>query len=149
MDFIDSALRVIGVGVGIIAALFGIVKVWKEATVASSSAQITALQAASDEWRELKEDYRTRLTAAEGTLEAQAGKIHELDRRVHDAERVADLASESEAALLEHHLDTMQKIAGGLIPPWSSLTIPQQLAHRITLADYPQDVTPDPPEERP
>ena len=84
---LDEALRVVGVVLGFIATAFGIIKVWKEASAASGSAHTSSLQAAADEWREIKEDYQTRLQGVEAKVEAYEGEIAVLKTDVHELRR--------------------------------------------------------------
>lgn len=93
MEVLDEALRIVGVVLGLLLTAFGIIKVWKEATAASGTAHLSALQAAAKEWREIKDDYRDRLEAMEqqakdqdaeytSTFESQQRQIDTLSKSV-------------------------------------------------------------------
>ena len=82
-------------------------------------------------------------------IEAQDAAISELHSRVahveadaREARAAADQAVAENAALVDHHLATVRGIADGTVPPWP--TIPRDLRHRISPADYPP--WPDPEE---
>lgn len=111
MGALEDLLRVLGVIVGIVVAALGGIKVWKEARTASSSAQITALQAAADEWRELKEDYRGRLETAEARLDA-------LEQEKRTLRTDVDTLRETESLLVRWLRKIRHGVEGGTIPPW-------------------------------
>lgn len=83
----SEALNVVGVFVGLVAAVFGVVKVWNEATTASGKSRIDALQAAADEWRSLKEDYQGRLKDVEEKTVQQDKEIEQLATEVGELRR--------------------------------------------------------------
>ena len=84
---LNELLRIVGVLLGLVTSVFGIVKVWTEATSASGRTRLEALQAASQEWKELKNDYRERLVEVESKVEAYEGEIAVLKNDVNELRR--------------------------------------------------------------
>ena len=117
----DEILRTLGVILGHIATAFGIIKVWKEATVASSSQRVDALKAAADEWREIKDDYRERLVNVEEAALAKDRHYEETfrEQQVQIDKLRGDVASlkETEGRLVGWVARLHKGIMEGSIPP--------------------------------
>lgn len=99
----ESLGNLVLVILGGVATAYGVIKTWQEARAASHSSARSDLQAAADEWRELKEEYATRLAAVE--------------TRASDMEKRLD-ASATREKLRDQHIEALERhITDGLPPP--------------------------------
>lgn len=118
MIFLDYLLRTLGVILGLLATGFGIIKVWREARAASSAASVSSLQAAADEWKELKDDYRTRLKDAEERMKETESRLDALEQERKDLRRDVDALREAEGMLVRWLRVVRAGVEQGTIPPW-------------------------------
>ena len=121
MEVLDEALRVVGVVLGLLATTFGIIKVWKEATAASGSEHLQSLQAASQEWREIKNDYRDRLAAMEEKAQRLDSEYNDTfedqQRQINELNTAVDSLKATEGRLIGWVGRLHKGIAEGSIPP--------------------------------
>ena len=96
---LDETLRVVGVVLGLIATAFGIIKGWKEASAASGNAHLSSLQAAADEWREIKEDYQQRLEVMETRSREQDKELKEQAKEFSDQQEQINVLNASVSSL--------------------------------------------------
>ena len=119
---VDELLRLVGVVLGLIVSAAGIVKVWRDARVASDQTHLSALEAAADEWRELKSEYADRLRATEEKAAALTETVDEL-RRGHRQLSARLDAVEADADVLSDALwEQATWIEAGAIPPPPTIT---------------------------
>lgn len=62
---------------------------------------LATLVAAADEWREMKDDYRDRLSAAEKRIDRLASDLRTMSTRLHEVEYDRDALAEAAAELAE------------------------------------------------
>lgn len=65
----DDLLRYLATVGGIVVTFLGGFKIWKEAKATSFDSKNSGMQAVAKEWREMKDDYRERLTSVEDEIE--------------------------------------------------------------------------------
>lgn len=90
-----------GIAVALVGGLFTYLVALVNRRPTQQSADIAAITAAADEWRELKDEYRDRLSKAEERIDRLASDLRGMSRRLHEVEDDRDALAEAAADLAE------------------------------------------------